>query len=252
MDILLLKIISAFLIFLIAIVAGYIPFHKRIRSAHHHHEFPIGEALACGIFLGAGLIHMLGNAAHSFNLLGYQYPYAFLLTGATFLLMLWLEHLGQEFQEKKYNSNTMLAILATVMLSIHSFLAGAALGLTVNLSVMTMILLAILAHKWASGFALAVQINQSSFRISKGISIYFIFAVMTPLGILFGTLIAHSVAHYQLIEPIFSALAAGTFLYLGTLHGLKRAVMIDRCCDLKNFSFVIAGFLLMALVAVWT
>jgi hypothetical protein len=39
---------------------------------------------------------------------------------------------------------------------------------------------------------------------------------------------------------------------LGTLHGLERCVMVERCCNLRDFSFVIIGFLLMASVAMYT
>jgi len=48
-----------------------------------------------------------------------------------------------------------------------------------------------------------------------------------------------------------SALAAGTFLYLGTLHGLENATLVKPCCDLKRFYFVILGFGVMAVVAIW-
>ena len=48
------------------------------------------------------------------------------------------------------------------------------------------------------------------------------------------------------------AASAGTFLYLGTLHGLSRAVMVQQCCNLKQYTFVIIGFSLMAIVAIWT
>ena len=75
---------------------------------------------------------------------------------------------------------------------------------------------------------------------------------MTPLGIYFGDVISTSLAEHTLIQPIFSSIAAGTFLYLGTLHGLSRSFMIEKCCNLKNFTYVIIGFSLMAVVAIWT
>ena len=79
------KTIAIVLIFLSAVLAGYYPFIKKIKHACAS-EFPRGEALACGVFLGAGLIHMLGDASGDFNALGYDYPVAFLLTGTVFFI----------------------------------------------------------------------------------------------------------------------------------------------------------------------
>ena len=138
------------------------------------------------------------------------------------------------------------------MLSFHSFLAGAALGISGSLSVFIVILLAIIAHKWAASFSLAVHINKSQLPFNIAVLLFLVFALMTPLGILMGDLIQNTLHSYQLIEPVFSSLAAGTFLYLGTLHGLERAVMVKKCCDLKHFRYVMLGFAIMALVAVWT
>jgi zinc transporter ZupT len=88
--------------------------------------------------------------------------------------------------------------------------------------------------------------------MKTNIFLFGIFALMVPLGVVFGTLATQYLTQYPLVEPIFSALAAGTFLYLGTLHGLKHAVMIEKCCDLRRFTLVIIGFAIMAVVAVWT
>jgi zinc transporter ZupT len=244
------KIISLLLILSITLVAGFYPFFKKLKTKQSH-AFPIGESLAAGVFLGAGLIHMLGDAAQDFDHLHFDYPIAFLLAGTTFLLLLLLEHIGREMYKKRGASNGF-AILATLMLSIHSFLAGAALGLSGSFSVVILILLAILAHKWAASFALSVQINKSQLNFKAGAALFAIFSLMVPLGILCGASATHALANYPLIAPIFSSLAAGTFLYLGTLHGLERAVLVKKCCNLKQYSFVMLGFIIMAVVAIWT
>ena len=245
------KIISLLLILTVTLLAGFYPFFKKLKTKQSH-AFPVGESLAAGVFLGAGLIHMLGDAAQDFNRLHFDYPIAFLLAGTTFLLLLLLEHIGREVYEKKGAHSNGFAILATLMLSIHSFLAGAALGLSGSFSVVILILLAILAHKWAASFALAVQINKSQLGFKSGTALFGLFAVMVPIGIICGASATHALANYPLIAPIFSSLAAGTFLYLGTLHGLERAVLVKQCCNLKQYSFVMLGFIIMAVVAVWT
>jgi zinc transporter 1/2/3 len=243
------KILSVLLVLLITLAAGYYPFFKK-RQLKKAWEFPLGESLAAGVFLGAALMHMLSDSADGFRAAGYHYPFAFLLAGIAFLVLLLLEHIGRELYEHKGESAPGFAILAVIMLSLHSFLTGAALGLTNSLSVGVVLMLAIIAHKWAASFSLSIHINKSSLSWQLGLMYFVIFAVMTPLGILFGSTITNHLKNVALLEPIFSALAAGTFLYLGTLHGLKQAVLVEKCCSLKRFCFVIIGFGIMALVAV--
>ncbi|PIQ44078.1 MAG: zinc transporter [Gammaproteobacteria bacterium CG11_big_fil_rev_8_21_14_0_20_46_22] len=245
-----LKLITSAVIFIIAIAAAWIPFRQRTKTSHM--DFPIGEALASGVFLGAGLIHMLGDASQDFFSAGLDYPFPYVIAGAVFLGLLWLEHLGREVYEHQGAESPSFAILALIMLSLHSFFAGAALGLAHSAPVMTVIFIAIIAHKWAAGFALAIQLNKSCLTQSQRVRGFMIFALMTPLGIFFGDLVSHYTTQLPLAMPIFSSIAAGTFIYLGTLHGLSRAVMVEKCCNLKHYSFVILGFVLMAIVAIWT
>lgn len=245
------KLISAAIIFLMIIFAAWIPFRKSWKSAHGH-SFPIGEALAAGVFLGAGLIHMLSDSFWEFADAGYDYPFPFLLCGLIFLLLLSLEHIGMELKKSAADENSTIAILAVFMLSVHSLLAGTALGISHSLSSMMVILIAILAHKWAESFSLAVVINKTPLTKTMRFVYFFIFAFMTPLGILAGTTLESFFGGYDVLEAIFNSMAAGTFIYIGTLHGLKRSVMVERCCNLKEFLWVIIGFLLMAIVAIWT
>jgi solute carrier family 39 (zinc transporter), member 1/2/3 len=245
------KLMMAAVILLIALIAGIIPFKKK----HDHQarfDFPMGEAIACGVFLGAGLIHMLGDSAQEFIALGYDYPFAFLIAGASFLGLLLLEHMGNELEAHHEGNSTHMALLATVMLSIHSLFEGAAVGISGDILTATVLGFAIIAHKWAASFSLALQINKSNLKFNTGLMCFLIFAVMTPVGILLGDAVNETTGAYHLLTPIFSALAAGTFLYIGTLHGLTRAPMIKNCCNIREFLFMILGFGIMALVAIWT
>lgn len=245
------KVLSALAILFITLIAGGYPFLTRFKT-NGHREFPIGEALACGVFLGAGLLHMLADSAEQFAQLQFDYPIAFLLSAMMFLFLLWLEHLSRDFYAHQGASSPAFALLAVLMLSIHALLAGAALGLSDNLAIFLVILLAILAHKWAESFALAVQVNKSELTVKSGLLFFAMFSIMTPVGIFLGSSIQHEMGSLPLLSPIFTALASGTFLYLGTLHGLSQAVMIKECCNLKHYTFVIIGFAIMAVVAVWT
>ena len=254
----LLKLSFALFIFAIILIAGWYPFKKRLQDEHHH-DFVIGETLATGVFLGAALLHMLPEANSTFIHMGYHYPYAFMITGTIFLFFLWFEHLGRELYKStrhnptktKANTHPAFAILACGMLSIHSLILGTALGLNHNTSIIMMLFLAIITHKWAESFAIAVQLNKSSLSTYHAFALFMIFALMTPIGIFIGWYFGQGIETKSLADPILIAASAGTFLYLGTLHGLEQCVMVERCCNLRNFSFVIIGFLLMASVAAY-
>ena len=245
------KIIALLLVMGMTVLAAVYPFFKKITSKTTL-DYPYAETFALGVFLGAGLLHMLPDAAVSFAEQQFDYPIAYLLTGATFLLLLLIEHVGIEVYSDQATAGEApkFAYLATLMLSIHAILAGTALGLSDSYTMIISITIAILAHKWAESFALAICINKSSLSTRSGLLLYAFFATMVPLGILLGDVIEQQVEQYPLYEAVFSSLAAGTFIYLGTLHGLKTN-LANKCCNLRRFSAVLLGFAMMAVVAIW-
>lgn len=239
-----LNILFAFALWIIVIISGILPFVKKKKQTHHH-DFSYGETIATGIFLGAALMHIMPESNALFVQQGIQYPISYLLAGLTFLFFLWLEHLGKELYHNQITQHAFIGV-AWAMLSAHSFFEGSALGLASDLSVVVVLFIAIVSHKWAEGFAMAVQLVKSNSTMKTSLILFFLYACMTPMGILLGYHF-HS-PEGNLYSPICMAISAGTFLYFGTLHGLERCVLVKRCCDLKHFSYVILGFLLMAIV----
>lgn len=250
MDHMTLKLLFASVILIITLIAGWYPFRKRVKSQKGF-DFPIGESFATGIFLGAGLLHMLPESQTLFHTLNTDYPLAFVLAGATFLSFLWLEHLGREIYAHHQENHPAFALIALSMLSIHSILSGIAIGISEDYSILFMLFFAIISHKWAASFAIAVHLNKAKMKTRHRVYFFLCFSMMSPLGIMLGTLVGNEHYHETFYEAVFSALAAGTFLYLGTLHGLERGVMIKRCCNLRDFSFVIIGFAIMAILALY-
>jgi solute carrier family 39 (zinc transporter), member 1/2/3 len=244
------QLLVAMIILLTTIFSGVIPFIKRVNNPIGF-SFPIGEAFANGIFLGAGLIHMLGDSAREFFYLKFDYPYPFLIAGTTVLFFLLIEHICVAISKGNKTKSSYFAIVATMMLSVHSFFEGAALGISSSLAIAGVIFLAIIAHKWAASFALSLTINQSKLKYKFRLILFITFAVMTPIGILFGQWTQVYFTN-PLIQPIFTAIAAGTFIYMGTLHGLERSIMITKCCNTKEYCFVIIGFIIMSIVAIWS
>ncbi len=242
MTLLTFKIIAALITLIFGLIGGLWPFLKKTVSEF---DFPMGESFAAGIFLGAGLLHMLPDAAREFFQAGYDYPIAYLIASGGFLLLLFLEHLNHAIK-------THIALLTLLMLSIHSLLEGAAVGLSKDLLTSFMIFLAIIAHKSAASFALAINLNRSTLPKIIAWSGFIFFVLMTPLGIFAGEWVITTTQVSALLTPIFTALAAGTFLYIGTLHGLDRAILIRHCCNIKEFVIMLIGFSVMAIVALWT
>lgn len=256
MTLTLFKLVLALIILLSAIIGGLWPFVKKGRhlsnEAVKELDFPVGESLASGIFLGAGLLHMLPDAATEFTKAGYHYPFPFLIAGCSFLLLLLLEHIVGSLKHHATHFLSSIALLTVSMLSIHAFLEGTALGLAEGFTTTVVIFIAIIAHKSAASFALAINLNKSSLSFNSRVINFSFFALMTPLGIFGGTWILDSTQQNLLLMPIFSSLAAGTFIYIGTLHGLARASLIRHCCNMKEFFIMLLGFIVMALVAILT
>ncbi len=263
-----------FLILFAALMGFIIPVVKK--------RFKIGktfdslESLATGVFLGAALIHLIPDAISSFHELKpkIDYPVIMLIVGSVFLLFLLIEHSFAYYNHKKYHSsfninnqeldidnpqktslsktNTLiLACSTTLALTLHSFFAGAGLGLANSNGLEIVMLIAILSHKTVAGLALTIELYKTNSKRWIKILLFTIFAIATPIGLILGYTIKINFDN-EIITPILIAFSAGTFLFLGTLHGLSKSVLGSKCCKVWNFLWVIVGFLIMAIVAIWT
>ncbi|MEM8563775.1 MAG: ZIP family metal transporter [Pseudomonadota bacterium] len=235
-----------------SLIAGWPALRAQVLQ-HESAAFGLGEAFAAGIFLGAGLIHMLGDASSSFQEAGVDYPVAMVLCGAMMLLLLWIEHLGAGADHAiGHGDRRVVPVAAVVMLSIHSILMGAAFGVSTSVALTITIFVAVLAHKGAASFALALELRRAGYTPARAWTLFMIFVAMFPLGALVGEGVQSVASAYPLSEASVVALAAGTFLFFGTLHGLAGTPMIVRCCNPREFMGAVTGFALMALVAIWT
>ena len=225
----------------------------RTKAADFHKPaLGFGEAFAAGIFLGAGLIHMLGDAQSTFDAANVNYPFAMVTCGAVMLLLLWIEHLANQRSENTGGNKKIVAFSAVLMLSIHSLLMGAAFGISTSVALTIVIFIAVLAHKGSASFALGLELSRSKFSASSALYLFLIFVAMFPIGVLLGQSVSGASEAHPLVEASISAVAAGTFLFFGTLHGLATSPMIVRCCNQREFVGAVAGFALMAVVAIWT
>ncbi|MEM0908646.1 MAG: ZIP family metal transporter [Pseudomonadota bacterium] len=241
----------AIILTLTAVAGGYLPM-TRGHSFRAHPMAERGEAGAVGVFLGAGLIHMLSDAVDGFSAAGVDAMWPHTIAGATVLALVAVEHAAQRLRRSVDDlGHPSIALLAAAMLSIHTFLAGAALGTRQEISVAVVVFIALLGHKFAAAFALGVTLGRSALALTARWAAFALFVVMLPVGILSGALAAGTKGVSPLLAPFLTALAAGTFIHLALLHDLQDGMMVKRCRDRGNFAIAVAGFLLMALIALW-
>jgi len=235
-------------ILLAAIAGGYLPLARpeRARSANSFHY---GEAFASGVFLALALLMLLPSAFGVFQhvLPKQTFPVASVGAIVAFLTLLALEHaLGTRIADEstgpeQQRTPAAIPVLMTGMIAAPSFCLGLAMGIS-DPSAAALIFIAVILHKSTAGFALALAMTRSRLTRSQSIALFACFAVSTPLGILAGGLAREELSSGALIaKAAILSLGAGTFLYMATLHELKRAAMVDSCSRPSCFLSMLAG-----------
>ena len=234
-------------------MAVFYPIRAKARAnLHHNHFLDFGDAFASGVFLGAALFHMLPEASGSFRQLfpDVHYPMAGLLCAGGFILLLFLERLSIS---KTKNYATIPYVLAFIII-IHSFIEGAVIGINTSISALSVIFLAVIAHKGSEGFALSMAFNRATIAITPIVILIGVFAFMTPIGILLGTTasVVLQAREAQILTAGFNAFAAGTFLYMSTLHHINHHQRLHEAESLLEFWCLLTGLGVMAVIALWT
>lgn len=200
----------------------------------------LGDPLAEAVFLGAGLVHMLPDAVHGFVALDIRYPWPFVISGGVALGLVLLGRLGSNAQ-----APASLSLFAAAALSIHSLLAGAALGTTSGEAALVVLFLALIAHKGAASFSLSRQLAHSSLRRGWAIAVQGGFVIALPIGVVLGTAATYQAQRAPLAIPVILATGAGTFLYFGAMHRPNPAEVAGWAKPVM----AIIGFAIMAIVA---
>ena len=253
MSLIAIKALAIAVILLVAFGGGLAAL--RTRDARNAERlYSLGSFFGGGVFLGAGLIHMLPDAVAQFSDLypDLDYPVAYTLAALGLIAILAIDRTGHAMRRHRAadgGANTSSLILL-IVLSFHSILAGAAIGAEDSTANSIVLLLAILAHKGSAAFALTTRMVQESER-----SVWpqlALFAVMTPLGIVFGAGLQEVLegSGARLAEGIFDALAAATFVYVATLEVIGREFE-GAARSGGKFPALVAGLVVMAVVAIW-
>ena len=226
-----------------------------------------GNALAAGILLGIGLIHMLAESANAFGRLGFDYPIAFALAAVAFLGLLLLEHValpdaahkavharsGEAHQRLAAGDHAHdfapYALIAA--LSVHSVLAGITLGAQQEFARELALFAGLAAHKTIEGLALGVSLAGAGLARRRSLGILGVFALLTPAGIGLGAGLAGILegSGARFFEAASLALAGGTFLYIASLD-LMRDEYLQPGSAWQKWAWTALGVGLTALLAV--
>ena len=250
------KILTVVVIFLIGVSSGLFPLRFAV-SKGDQLLFSIGNSLAGGIFLGAGLLHLLPDGIEFLSGVT-DYPLAMLLAASSLSVLLFLEKVifiesdAHNF-ENIGKSSAFEPYLLALILSIHSFIAGVALGIEKTILASAVLFVAIIAHKGGAAFALGISMVRGGVLKRRHIKVILLFSIMTPIGIFVGSGLSRAFGSStgQVLEGVFDSLAAGTFIYVAVLDIIEEEFSIPGN-ELLKFVSVIAGLGLMALLAIWT
>lgn len=267
MPLLTIKLIAASLIFCIGVLGGMLA--RRLANVPQADLWLArGNCFAGGVFLGAGLIHLLPDSAADFAaaLPKIDYPLASLCAAFGIAVMLILDEtiaragataVHAQAAPGSAGSKLQGGWVLFLMLSVHSLITGVSLGLEPDGLAAATLLVAILAHKGTAAFALSVQLISGGTK--SLLRPLILFSVMTPVGILLGSALNQLLSGSAgvLFEAVFDALAAGTFLFVAVFEILGREFRPGTNQPAQRTSLwpigaMTLGLGVMALVALWT
>ena len=245
MEIITLKVISLIAIFAIAIIGGLIPLISA-KLGNSERFFSLGNAFAGGLFLGVGFIHLLPEGIQVLSAYS-EFPWGSVAATVGFAVLLLLDRiLFPEHKNAKTlqgaGSETIYPYVLLAMLSIHSIVAGIALGLEEQIAGSVAMLVGILFHKGPAAFALIVSAHSAGVARARQKSILAFFSVMTPLGIIFGigSGVVFSSANdlHGIMQGAFNAFAAGTFIYIAVIDIIDKEL---RTHQLQTARYVVSA-----------
>ncbi|RPG17305.1 MAG: ZIP family metal transporter [Phycisphaera sp. TMED9] len=262
------QILAIVVIFLVGGGGAILPLLMRTRVSPS--VLSRGNAFAGGVLLAAGLIHLLGDSVGDFADIypDLDYPIAYAIATGAFLLVLAVERVVPRVSKLEVESggdpeadafvdatatSAATPYLLLTTLSIHSLIAGVALGTDEEQSSFLVLLIAILAHKGSAGFALGTTFQRAGVAIRRALPALLFFACSTSVGVVLGLFadIAFDAGSMHVVTAWFKAIAAGTFLYIATLDIVREEFFPVETDRHGRYVCAFIGAGVMALVAIW-
>jgi zinc transporter ZupT len=123
-----------------------------------------------------------------------------------------LEGEKEKEKEKAGFKGLLEPIIVLCAIGFHGLFAGISIGIGEELNDTLIIIIAILAHKWAAALSLGVTFVKLFVPNKQFYILMTIFALITPVGTVIGLIVKQS--SNELVEAIFLSVSSGTFFYL--------------------------------------
>jgi len=145
-----------------------------------------------------------------------------------------------------------LPLILALLFSVHSFIAGLALGIqSSHTSSAVSILVAILGHKLVEALSLASSFVREGVSLSTSASVLAVYCLMTPLGIVAGASVLELGSEATKAEALISGFAAGSFVFLAA-HELTTHASTSVLSKTMRSTLALGGMCCMAVLAIWT
>eukprot|EP00762_Andalucia_godoyi_P004860 ANDGO_07310.mRNA.1 Protein zntD len=179
-----------------------------------------GEAIGAGVILSAGLVHVLPQAASM--LAEIAFPLAYAVSGsvclALFSLKCWLED----------GNHTSGALTLLFGLSFHSFLEGLGLGTESSSHEIIMLFAAVIAHKGFAAYSLGVRLTRLQWPAIWLVAAAVAFSLACPVGIAVGSLATGGGHSSSVANGILLSCAGGSFIFVSFLEMLPEVALRGR------------------------
>lgn len=243
-----LKWLLAIVIFCTSLLCGVLSLKFSLRFRK---QLEIGGAFANGIFMGVALFHLLPEAAKNLKRLSSHFVHlkVMLLACLGYSFFLAIEKI---IILRLVNRSINLGAFV-IAFSFHAYIAGLILGLSQSSSILSMLFIAILVHKGFETFAFVVNIYRKAEYRKWLFWILSLFSLITPAGIVMG-MSGSSHLFFPIKNTLigsFSAIAGGTFLYLGStdLQQLEIKAQQDSHQQYARILSMLLGIATMGLIS---
>jgi len=152
----------------------------------------------------------------------------------------------KEIKDPMHQGNWNMYVLC-LLLSVHSLIEGAALGIEDNIPDATNVFIAIFGHKAFAAFAFGVNVVKHKTPTDQLIKLVLLFSSMTPIGILMGLTALQNTSNSALSETI-KAVSSGTFIYIALVEVILEEFENPKDKYIK-FLLLLAGASIMCFLS---
>ena len=144
-----------------------------------------------------------------------------------------------------------MPFLVAALFSVHSLLAGLALGVSPELDDTAIATsLAIFSHKVIEAIAVGANFAKENVQYQKSIIVIIFYSIMTPVGIILGMMLTSKLEGRSsiLTQSIAMSIGAGSFIYL-SFHEMSDEHACRGATSFEKMTYFSIGLISMALLA---